>query len=317
MGYSALVSKAFATSPNHSSRGGLKVCKFTPHHMAGNLSIETCSSVFASASRQASSNYGIGTDGRLGGYVPEELRAWTSASKYNDQRAITVEVANASGAPGWTISQAAWETLVKLGADVCDRYGFRLDYTGDKYGSLTEHQMFVSTSCPGTYIHNHILDLERQVNAILDGKQNGPTVPAGGGVIISDYDSKLGYLAWFGGKFASELQRQMGTEVDGEIWGQAASNKKYFWAVDGGVRYGNQDGSPCIKKLQGKLINAGYSCGKSGKDGHYGTASIKATQRALEDAGYDIGSSGIDGLFGHDTSTAFGCALLDGFFKNL
>ena len=158
-------------SPNCSSRQGESVTKFTPHYMGGNCSVETCGEIFAPTSRQASSNYGIGSDGRVACYVDENTRAWTSSSGWNDRKAITVEVANYS--EDGAITDAAWESLVALGADVCRRYGFRLEYTGDQYGSLTEHRMFASTDCPGEWLHARMGELARQVNERLDGNGGG------------------------------------------------------------------------------------------------------------------------------------------------
>lgn len=154
-------------SPNCSSRQGECVCKFTPHYMGGNCSVEVCGEIFAPASRQASSNYGIGSDGRIACYVDEDDRAWTSSSGWNDRKAVTVEVANYDDCGH--VTDEAWNSLVELGADVCRRYGFRLDYTGDRWGSLTEHRMFSSTDCPGEYLHSQMERLAREVNARLDG----------------------------------------------------------------------------------------------------------------------------------------------------
>ena len=47
-----------------------KITKLTIHHMAGNLSLETCGSVFQT--REASANYGIDSNGKVGMYVPED-----------------------------------------------------------------------------------------------------------------------------------------------------------------------------------------------------------------------------------------------------
>ena len=58
-------------SPNRSHPRNHTIDKITIHHMAGNLSVETCGSVFANSSREASANYGIGSDGRVGLYVDE------------------------------------------------------------------------------------------------------------------------------------------------------------------------------------------------------------------------------------------------------
>jgi hypothetical protein len=53
-------------SPNCTKPRGGKISKITIHHMAGNLSVERCGEIFADPKRQASSNYGVGTDGRIG-----------------------------------------------------------------------------------------------------------------------------------------------------------------------------------------------------------------------------------------------------------
>ena len=155
-------------SPNSNARTQ-PISKITVHHMAGNLTVEGCGSVFASSSHQASANYGIGSDGRVGLYVEENRRSWASSSAWNDQRAITIEVANSSTGGNWPVSAAAWNKLVQLCADICRRYNFRLNYTGDKNGSLTEHRMYASTLCPGPYLHERMSQLAREVNAVLDG----------------------------------------------------------------------------------------------------------------------------------------------------
>ena len=76
-------------SPNCNKPRNHKIDKITIHHMAGNLTVEQCGAVFAPTSRQASSNYGIGSDGRVGLYVDEANRSWCSSNAANDHRAIT------------------------------------------------------------------------------------------------------------------------------------------------------------------------------------------------------------------------------------
>lgn len=154
---------------NHSSgRGGCKVCKITPHYMAAKWSGRQCADYFASTNRQASSNYCIGIDGDVAMSVDEGDRAWTSSSAWNDNRAITIECGNLYNSTG-EMSQKTWDALVGLCVDICKRYGFQLNYTGDRNGSLTEHRMFASTACPGAWLHARMGKLASEVNARLDG----------------------------------------------------------------------------------------------------------------------------------------------------
>ena len=161
MGYSALTNVAIM-SPNHSGTRYNSISKITIHHMAGNLSIETCGNVFLNPNRQASSNYGIGSDGRIACYVDEENHPWTSANWDNDDHAITIEVANSETGGDWPISQAAYASLIRLCADICNRYGIYPYYDGTPSATLTEHCMFVATNCPGPTIHamqvNHVIE---------------------------------------------------------------------------------------------------------------------------------------------------------------
>lgn len=144
---SKLASK-FIESPNHYNVRTAKICKFTPHHMAGILTAERCAEIFKNPKRNASSNYCIGNDGEIICCVDENNGAWTSSSKWNDNQAITVEVSNCEIGGEWRVSDKAWNSLVNLAVDVCRRYNFRLVYDGTPNGSLTEHRMYVPTSCP-------------------------------------------------------------------------------------------------------------------------------------------------------------------------
>lgn len=170
MTYSPLTSVAIM-SPNHSGSRLNSISKITIHHMAGNLSIETCGNVFLNPNKQASSNYGIGSDGRIACYVEEEDHPWTSANWENDDRAITIEVANSESGGDWPISQAAYASLIRLCADICNRYGIYPYYDGTPSATLTEHCMFVATNCPGPTIHamqvNHVI--ENDIRAAMTG----------------------------------------------------------------------------------------------------------------------------------------------------
>lgn len=163
------LAKVKILSPNCNVRVE-KITKVTVHHMAGNLSVESCGGVFANPARQASANYGIGTDGRIGLYVPENYRAWTSSSAWNDQKAVTIEVANDQIGGNWHVSDKAWNALVDLVTDICKRNGIKeLTWTGDKNGSLTCHYMFAATACPGPYLKSRMAELAKKVTAKLNG----------------------------------------------------------------------------------------------------------------------------------------------------
>lgn len=154
-----------------------KIDTITIHHAAAvKVSAEAIGNEFAKTSRQASSNYGIGYNGEIGLYVPENYRAWTSSNRSNDNRAITIEVANSTGAPNWEISDASYQSLIKLCVDICQRNDIKkLLWRADKSligqidkQNMTVHQWFANTSCPGPYLFAHMGDIADKVNNILE-----------------------------------------------------------------------------------------------------------------------------------------------------
>lgn len=163
-------------SPNKNSPRNHVIDTITIHHMAGNLSVERCGDVFAPTSRQASSNYGVGSDGRIAMYVEEKDRSWCSSNKTNDHRAVTIEVANDGGAPDWHVSDKAMASLIELVADICKRNNIRkLVWSTDKNDrinhrngcNMTVHRDFSATACPGDYLYKNHGYIANEVNKKL------------------------------------------------------------------------------------------------------------------------------------------------------
>lgn len=162
-------------SPNKTSPRNKPIKKITIHHMAGNISIETCGNIFVNPTRKASSNYGIGSDGRIGLYVDESDRAWTSGNRENDNQAVTIEVANDVVGGIWHVSDKAMESLILLCVDICKRNGIeKLIYTGDKTGNLTMHKWFQATTCPGPYLESKFPYIADEVNKRLGVVEDKP-----------------------------------------------------------------------------------------------------------------------------------------------
>ena len=93
-------------SPNKTSPRNHAIDRITIHCVVGQCTVETLGNIFAPTSKQASSNYGIGKDGRVGMYVEEKDRSWCSSSSANDNRAVTIEVASDTTHPYKVTDQA-------------------------------------------------------------------------------------------------------------------------------------------------------------------------------------------------------------------
>ena len=179
MGYtnSSLVSYT-KLSPNHSGQRTHSIDRITPHCVVGQCSVETLGNIFYTTSRQASCQYGIGADGRVGMYVEEKNRSWCSSSNANDQRAITIECASDTTHP-YAFKDVVYNKLIELCVDICKRNGKnKLIWLGDKDKTLayepksgemvlTVHRWFANKSCPGDWMYARMGDLASKVTARL------------------------------------------------------------------------------------------------------------------------------------------------------
>ncbi len=177
-------------SPNHSGQRTHSIDRITPHCVVGQCTAEGLGDWFAKSSTQASSNYGIDKDGRVGMYVEEKNRSWCSSSNANDQRAVTIECASDTTEP-YAFRDVVYQTLIKLCVDICKRNGkTKLLWFGDKYKTLnyepksgemilTVHRWFANKSCPGNWMYARMGDLAEKVTAALgsgtDGKDGATT----------------------------------------------------------------------------------------------------------------------------------------------
>ena len=191
-------------SPNHSGKRTKKIDTITIHCMAGQLSVESCGALFAKSSRQASSNYGIGPDGRIALYVDEGNRSWCTSSNANDQRAVTIEVASDATHP-YAVRDKAYDALLDLVTDICKRNGIKkLVWSTSKSNrvghlngcNMTVHRDYAAKACPGDYLYNLQDEIAAEVNRRLG---SGSSTPSTGETAGSTADIKVGDVVEFTG----------------------------------------------------------------------------------------------------------------------
>ena len=176
-------------------------------------------------------------------YVNESDRAWTSSSSANDGQAVTIEVANCKGAPNWEVSDKAYAALLDLVEDICRRNNIKeLNYTGDKSGNLTHHNMFAATTCPGPYLQGKFPVIAAEINKRL-GAQVAPQAnilsKGSRGTAVEELQKKLIKLGYTMGSYGADgsfgsatekavkkFQKKCGGSVDGEITAQQRTWKR-------------------------------------------------------------------------------------------
>ena len=197
-----------ASTSNYTAKRNNTINKFTPHHVAGCLTAQQIANIFANPNRKASANYGIGIDGKIVGMVGEEARAWTSSSPANDHQAITVEISNDQVGGDWHVSDLCIERLIDLMVEIRQRTTKEIYvYDGTVNGTVTRHNMFSNTNCPGTYLQSKFPYIVEQVNkrlqegitpveisnisAPVEGRKIGDTVIITGIYVASNSTNRL------------------------------------------------------------------------------------------------------------------------------
>lgn len=185
MSNSSLVSYTLL-SPNHSGKRTHAIDRITPHCVVGQLSAASICGCFTSPSREASCNYGIGSDGQISLSVEEKNRSWCSSSNANDQRAVTIECASDTTHP-YAMNDKVYQSLINLCVDICKRNGkTKLLWFGDKDKTLnynpasnemvlTVHRWFANKACPGDWLYSRLGDLAAKVTAQLGGSTSTPS----------------------------------------------------------------------------------------------------------------------------------------------
>lgn len=200
-------------SPNKNSPRNHKIDTITIHCVVGQCTVETLGNIFAPTSRQASSNYGVGTDGKIGMYVEEKDRSWCSSNAANDNRAVTIEVASDTKHP-YAVNDRAFAALLDLVTDICKRNGIKklvwstkkADRVNHKNGcNMTVHRDYANKSCPGDYLYNRHGEIAAEVNRRLGVADTAPDAGVAQGVTV--YTVKKGdTLSQIAAKYGTTYQ---------------------------------------------------------------------------------------------------------------
>lgn len=146
---------------------------------------------------------------------------------------------------------------------------------------------------------------------------DGKTLSGSNTEVADNTVPSLGDTRYFGPKMAKELQRQLGTTIDGVISGQYPANERYLWACDRGViEYAKGGvGSDVVRALQDKVGCKVYPPVSGVQARQMGSGTVYKHQQWLIANGISCGSSGADGNQGRDTNVAIGKALVKRLYR--
>lgn len=259
MSNSSLV-KYTMISPNTYGKRNHKIDTVSIHCMVGQLSVESCGSLFVKSSARASSNYGIGADGRVAMYVEEDKGSWCTSNKANDMRAVTIECASDTTDP-YRINDRVYSTLIELLVDICKRNDIpKLIWSINKNDrinhlngcNMTVHRDYANKACPGDYLYERMGQIAEEVN-----KKLIKTYTPGW-----NKDAVGWWYVYPNGSYPTSCWKKIDNkEYYFDANGYMASNefiKSENYAKDGNLYYVDKDGAWDLKSYKWMSNNKGW-----------------------------------------------------------
>jgi hypothetical protein len=223
MARSPLTDVVLPVTNHYAGRPKGPVSHFTFHHMAGNLSLETCQRVLQGAGSSAS--YGIDASGKVACFVDEDNAPWSDGGDSN-YTTVSVEMANDGGAPDWHVSDATLGKAIQLCADVLKRHGLPANASTVRY-----HQQYAATTCPGPYVIGQFGDIIARVARAME------PAPTGKKLTIWGFHGGLNQQFAFEPKEGGTLIRSVSSGLVLDVTGgdDKDSTKVCLWPEHGGI----------------------------------------------------------------------------------
>lgn len=156
------------SATGHVTHESHKKTSVTLHHNAGNLTHDGCLSVWTT--RPASAHFDVDAKGSVAQYVKVDEYAWAVGSTFGNETSISIEMADASFAPNWEVSETTWKSAARLAAWLFAH----VIHARPNARNLLPHRHWSSTACPGPWVVKNfntiLVECQKQYDSIMAGE---------------------------------------------------------------------------------------------------------------------------------------------------
>lgn len=150
------------SATGHVTHRSYRKTSVTLHHNAGRLSHQGVLDVWKV--RPASAHFDVDAAGAVAQYVKVTEYAWACGNTVGNQSSISIEMANATLAPDWTVGEATWKNAARLAGWLFARViGQR-----PSRSNLFYHHHWRSTICAGPFMDQIYDEVLAEVQAAYD-----------------------------------------------------------------------------------------------------------------------------------------------------
>lgn len=156
----------------HVTHNAYRKTSVTLHHNGGRLSHEGVLNVWRS--RPASAHFDVDSVGAVAQYVKINEYAWAVGNTTGNMGTISIEMANATLEPNWTVSPVTWNSAARLAGWVFAKViGVRPDSS-----NFFVHSHWSSTACAGPYINAVMSSIMAEAQGAYDFFKGHAAAPA-------------------------------------------------------------------------------------------------------------------------------------------
>jgi hypothetical protein len=163
------------SATGHVSHRSYKKTSVTLHHNGGRLSHEGVLNVWKT--RPASAHFDVDSSGAVAQYVKVDEYAWAVGNVEGNQRSVSIEMADATLAPGWTVADATWKGAARLAGWIF----FKVIGARPSKSNFFYHHHWSATACAGPYmdkIYDKVLaEAQKAYDAFKSAATKTPSSP--------------------------------------------------------------------------------------------------------------------------------------------
>lgn len=181
--------------------------------------------------RAASAHYGV--DGKhIRQFVWDGNTAWATGNSTANHESISIEHANSTTSPNWTISDTTWKNGAKLAAYIHAVYKLGRPTSNAKgtSGTLVKHKTFASTACPGPYMDKIWGDYVAEAQRVYDNITGKPKAPSNarlfGHAHLNTKGDDVAGAASFNKRFPTMLKDLISTGCEVITLNEVATNEQ-------------------------------------------------------------------------------------------
>lgn len=226
----------------HVTHTSYKKTSVTLHHNAGRYSHQGLLDLWKT--RPASAHFDVDAAGAVAQYVKVNEYAWAVGNMAGNQSSISIEMANATLAPRWTVTETTWKNAARLAGWLFAKV------IGERpsRSNLFYHHHWASTVCAGPHMDKIYVKVLAAVREAYDHFNDSPPGPAEfepfPGASFFHTGRRSPIIAAMHNRLVAEGCNRYTSSANADVWGSGDVKSYAAWQEKLGFEGDDANGIP-------------------------------------------------------------------------